>query len=289
MSTIAYTFTPDVVSKPLTLAASAEGLTVTGGAAPQKITWSDVMGVELWFDPTRFNRERYRCRISTRSGRVVEIESTTCRGVGDFVPQSAEYANLLGAIHVNLLAHGKNVAYRGGVGGSRYVLNLLALAIGVAAFSWALSVAGVSYLGPSVIAHLLVILFGASLAVKWVKKNRPTTYDPRTIPAELYPKLAAAKVLPAPNSESISAPILAPISAPMSAPVAPSTLPPRRKKPTLEDYGPIAEPGDSSWSSAGSNKTHWADAQKYLEEDLKKWEAEEQAAIEAEKRRDASK
>ncbi len=276
MSTIVYTFTPDIASKPLTLSASAEGLAVAGGAQAQKITWSDVMQVELWFDPTRFNRERYRCRVSTRSGRTVEIESTTCRGVGDFLAQSAEYQSLIQAIHVNLLAHGKNVAYRGGVGGSRYLLNILGLAVGVAAFSVALNVAGVSYLGPTVIVHLIVILFGASVALKWIKKNRPSSYDPRTIPAELLPKSVPAKVSPAP------------IPAPPSVPIAPAVLHPRPRKPTLDDYGPIAEPGDSSWSSAGSNKTHWADAQKFLEEDLKKWEAEEQAWIEAEKRRNTS-
>ena len=40
-----------------------------------------------------------------------------------------------------------------------------------------------------------------------------------------------------------------------------------------EDFGPIAEPGDSSWSSAGGNTTHWADAERYAEEANQKLDA----------------
>lgn len=287
MTATRYRFKASATDLTAEFAATQEGLTIEMGGPERRITWSDVMAVRLWFDPTRFDRERFRCRLATRSGQSLEFASTTCRGVGDFLPQPAEYTAFVQAVHGMLLAHGKNVAYRGGKSGARYLLNLLALGVGLAALSLALSLAGLSYAGPTAIVHLVLVIFGARTAVRWFRHNRPVSYDPRTIPAALLPPVSPAALSALPASSTPSAPTPparhpSP-SASASSSAGPS-LPPRRKKPTLDDYGPIAEPGDSSWSSAGGHTTHWADAHRYLEEDLKKWEAEERAWEEAERR-----
>ena len=188
MTTITYAFTPDVFTKPLILSISSDGLLATQDSKPVLFGWSDIMQVHLWFDPTRFDRRRYRCQVSTRSGKTITINSTSCEGVGNFRSQAHEYRQLIAALHEELRAKGKNVVFRGGVGGMRYAVNVFCMIAGLALISFALLLAGLTYVGPTVLVQLIVVASGIWLTLKWIRKNRPAKYDPILVPPALLPE-----------------------------------------------------------------------------------------------------
>ncbi len=136
-----------------------------------------------------------------------------------------------------------------GVSTARYALNLGCLLVTLPMLFGVLALFG-SAIGIPAVLHLLLIALLLPFAWKWLRRNRPGSYDPSAIPAALLPDASAAPADSAPIPRSTAA-------------AGPWVLPAGTRRYRLEDFGPIAEPGDDSWYGVAATRTHWADAEEY--------------------------
>ena len=140
------------------------------------------------------------------------------------------------ALHHALLPRAGEVRFGTGVSTSRYLFNLGCLLVMLPLLLGVLAMFGIAIGIPAVL-HLVLIAVLLPFVWKWMRRNRPGTYDPRAIPVMLLPAAVAAPAAPAGT-----------------------------RRYTPEDFGPIAEPGDQRWYGAAGTHTHWADAERYARE-----------------------
>ncbi len=263
MSTTLYSFQAGAVSPKLILTTSTEGLLVIENLKPRVIPWAKFRRVQLGFDPTRFDKNRYRCRLFMEDGAVLTIFSTTFKSLGNFEAQDVEYFKFIEALHDHLQRYGSGVAFGGGVGGARYTLNAIAAVFGFVVFSLVLLIGGLAA-GPLFFIPLILWIFLARAVWKWFAINRGEAYDPRKIPAKLLPDIGDAAIV---TLEAEAPAVTAASSASATVMTAtPTAVKPGTRRYRDEDFGPIAEPGDQSWYGVAGTKTHWADAERYAAE-----------------------
>lgn len=157
------------------------------GKTTFEIPFQDIARVELAFAPTRPERNRYRCGLTLRGGETIEFFNRTFRGIHDFQDTSAEYVAFVRALHEAVAAHHPACRFAAGVSGGRYALNMAAL--GFAALVLAVALVCFLLIGLVWVAavKLLLIAFFTPASLRWLKRNKPRTYDPRAIPSELLP------------------------------------------------------------------------------------------------------
>lgn len=182
-----YSFTPGALRPPTTISVRPEGLSVVTGAVSRRVPWAEIRTIQLAFDPTRFDRQRFECRLFPRAGAPIGILSTSYLGPGRFQLQAAEYRQIVEEIHECLRAQGKDVAFAAGTTSLRYGINIAILFTVLGLLVPALVIAGTAFLGPLVILQLIAMAVGLWWAGKWFLANRPSTYDPRAIPEGLLP------------------------------------------------------------------------------------------------------
>jgi hypothetical protein len=151
------------------------------------------------------------------------------------------------ALHHALLPRAGEVRFGTGVSTSRYLFNLGCLLVMLPLLLGVLAMFGIAIGIPAVL-HLVLIVVLLPFVWRWMRRNRPGTYDPRAIPVMLLPAAVAAPV-------AVEAPV-------GQEPLAPAGA----RRYTPEDFGPIAEPGDQRWYGAAGTHTHWADAEQYARE-----------------------
>ncbi len=83
--------------------------------------------MRLDFDPTRMERDRFRCRLELASGETLAFFNRTYRGIADFQDTSAEYTAFVRQLHEALARHHPGCRFTAGVSGVCYALNLAAL------------------------------------------------------------------------------------------------------------------------------------------------------------------
>ncbi len=217
------------------------GITHEIGAVHNLLPLAEVASVALAYAPSRADLARYTCTVTGRRGHVVQLQSTSYRGIADFASQADAYRAFVLALHHALLPRAGEVRFGTGVSASRYLLNLGCLLVMLPLLLGVLALFGTAIGIPAVL-HLVLIVVLLPFVWKWMRRNRPGTYDPRAIPLALLPAAAAA-----PDGQ---------------VPAAPAGA----RRYTPEDFGPIAEPGDQRWYGAAGTHTHWADAERYARE-----------------------
>ena len=277
-----YTFTPHALASSHALGVVESGVALIAAGTATIIPFERVAAVQLWFDPTRFDAERYRCRISARNGEEILFQSSTCTGLGSFTAQSDDYRAVVLDLHARLAVHGGEVRYMAGVGGLRYAANVGCVGLVLLVLGVVLLTVGFSLLGPFAFIQLLVMAWLTPRAVRWVRRNRPVAYLPTAIPAQVLPPAGAIMAVapepvPVPVPEPAApvvppAPVQAQVEAAESEKDRPIYMGPGRRYED-EDFGPIAAENDSSWCSAGGQTTHWADAMQYAKEANRKLDA----------------
>lgn len=213
MGSVAYTFKTDALgSTPMLVSLTESGIVAVQSGTATIIPLDDVASVRLWFDPTRFDRQRYRCRITSSKGKNISLCSSSVEGLGQFKPQLVEYRAIVEALHRALVRRGAAVSYTAGKSRLSYALNVGSVAVAFAAVGAIVLSVGFDGLGPVTLVKLLVIALCMPALLKWIRRNRPRSYPPLAIPADVLPdvvvppwEIRAAETPPAETKPAISA------------------------------------------------------------------------------------
>jgi len=161
---------------------------VTAGQADIPFPLRDAKRLRLEFSATRFQRNRYRCRLSNPGGYVAVIQNDHFKGMADFEDRSASYRELVVALIRRTSACNPGCRMITGTSMWNWLLSsgFLLLTFGFLAvvmfFMW-------TAVGWLVIVKLMVILFLLPTAIRWIMKNRPATFSAQSIPENLLPKI----------------------------------------------------------------------------------------------------
>lgn len=276
MSSTEYHYVPNISGSLRLVCLADSGISSVYGGNATVLPFERVTEVRLWFSPTRFDAQRFCCEIVGTPGISISFQSTTCEGLGQFVPQSTAYRALVKELHQRLAHQNPGVNYVTGVSGLRYAVNIGCMGIGLGGMVLAILTFGIVTLGPGAIIPLALIAFYLPRTWRWLRTNKRKNYDPLSIPDALLPPSEADSeiatnheppVLPTSKESSPSLPIDRELERTLANPAWSGEPPPGGGRwYNLEDFGPIAEPGDHSWMSVAGSTTHWADATQYAEE-----------------------
>lgn len=187
-----YTYRLNILTPETTIWLGAEAFQVIEKAGRQRtISYDDVSGVRLSYEPTRFTSDLYLCRIylTGQTAPVATISSTFYHGVLSFDPQLGAYRRLVLALHRKLSERGGSVAYRAGASAFAYWGNAIFLSV-VVVFSAMLLIPIVAdvHLTGSNWFKIALIAFLVPVVAAWFWANRPRGYDPKAVPRELLPE-----------------------------------------------------------------------------------------------------
>jgi hypothetical protein len=151
------------------------------------VYYDDIAEIRLAYVPTRVARNRYRMQVIFRQGGMVELFNTHYAGFADFEERNAEYSAFVKALHHRLAERGAATVYRKGSSPAAYAGNV-ALTVFIFAM---LALAFVLLLNFGVVwiavAKLGIILFFVPTLIRFIRRARPATYDPRALPAGALP------------------------------------------------------------------------------------------------------
>jgi hypothetical protein len=158
-----------------------------GRGPPRFVPLADVAAVRLEFAPTRPEPNRFRCRLTLRSGEGLEFFNRSCRGVYDIADTSAAYVGFVLALHAALAVHAPGCEFAAGATGAAYALNWAAtIFVGLIVFFAALFLIfnGLAWL---ILLKIALLAIFAPNVFRWLARNRPRTYKPTSLPPELLP------------------------------------------------------------------------------------------------------
>lgn len=163
---------------------------ITGELPPFRIPLATVESIRLFYAPTRFQTGRYGCRIGLRGGHSLGLQNEHFEGFATFTDRSATYRALVLALIRRRAALGAGCRFLCGTSWVNWIVQT-----GILLGSGILLAAVLLAFGPSSNAMIAVkfVLIAAMLpiAVQWVLKNRPGSFDPGAVPPGLLPPNAA--------------------------------------------------------------------------------------------------
>lgn len=156
------------------------------GAPPEVVRFEDVSQVRLRYFPTRFQRNRFECVLTVPYRGQFRIGSEFCRGVMDFEDRGPEYRAFVRELCPRLADQGGGTRFLSGrpvwalIAESSFLLAMVAL------LAVALVLVGGLF---GLLPWMRVGLLAVSLPLLWLyyRRNRPGTFAPRDIPADLLP------------------------------------------------------------------------------------------------------
>lgn len=159
---------------------------ITGELPPFRIPLATVESIRLFYAPTRFQTGRYGCRIGLRGGHSLGLQNEHFEGFATFSDRSATYRELVLALIRRRAALGAGCRFLCGTSWLNWIVQT-----GILLGSGLLLAAVFLAFGPSsngmITVKLLLIAAMVPVAVGWVVKNRPRTFDPGAVPEGLLP------------------------------------------------------------------------------------------------------
>lgn len=147
----------------------------------------DIEWIRLSYLPTRYQRNRYECRIKPAGRGPVALSNELYRGVLDFADQSPAYTEFVKALASACADAGGKTEFHAGVSGMRYVFNLFFMIFSVVVVIGVLALLLVQIHPGLVLVKLGVLIFLLPAGFKFMKRNRPAAFDPYDISSELLP------------------------------------------------------------------------------------------------------
>ena len=192
--TKSYEFRTGLRSRPASLAIDAGTLRAREESKPDKVwSLSDITQINLRYGPTRFCRNRFRMNLNHSSGEKLTVSNVSFKGFAEFDDQSDTYRPFVQSLHRALLANGSETRFHGGLSSLSYWLHwLLTLFVGLAlvVVGWAFVAIGLSWL---ILVKIALIIFYLPTLLAFMRRGKPSTYDPAQIPDRLLPNPASSQ------------------------------------------------------------------------------------------------
>lgn len=152
----------------------------------QTIPLTQIRAVNLRYDPTRMQTNRYRCHLTLVDSRTLVFQNEHYKGFADFEDRSLSYRALVAALVRRIPTGNPSCTFTTGTSalswwGQLAGLGLLFLLLAV------MLIVMFSAIGWLVIVKLLLIAVFVPVVLKWARKNKPGTFDPLSPPAALLP------------------------------------------------------------------------------------------------------
>lgn len=151
------------------------------------VFFDDIAEVQMTFAPTRVSRNRYRTRIIFRHGGMVNIYNTDYAGFADFPEQNPEYVAFIGELHRRLAERGGDIVFRKGSGTGAYAANIILTVFIFAMIALAFVLLFNFGLVWIAVAKLGIVLFFVPTLVRYIRRTKPATYDPRALSEDALP------------------------------------------------------------------------------------------------------
>jgi hypothetical protein len=151
------------------------------------VFYDDISEIRLAFAPTRWSTNRFRARIIFREGGMAELFNMDYIGIGNFNALDAQYNAFLRDLHRRLADRGTATVYRLGNSTGGYIANWLLIIFIAAMLALIFVFLFTIGLGPLALVKLVVILFFVPVLIRYIRRAKPGTYDPRAIPDAVLP------------------------------------------------------------------------------------------------------
>ncbi|MBM3526968.1 MAG: hypothetical protein FJX62_02660 [Alphaproteobacteria bacterium] len=157
------------------------------GAPARQIAYADVEELRLSFDPTRFDRNRYRCDVRAKNGARLTILSTSYISVGNFEDRGGRYAPFVRGLVARVAQASPHCRFRSGKTPVAYWLQHIVLLAALILLASALAVVGGLPPMVAIAVKLAVIAFYIPLALRYARRNFPRGFTADRIPPEMLP------------------------------------------------------------------------------------------------------
>lgn len=156
------------------------------GEGARRVSYTDIAEIGLSYDPTRFETDRYRCDLVTKSRARELIVSVSYVSLGNFENRAATYVPFVRALALNTMKANRGCRFIAGkkpfvyFAEHGFLLAMLLLLVSVLYFT-GVPVAGVVAIKLGLVAVYVPIM------LRYTNVNRPRRFDPENIPADVLP------------------------------------------------------------------------------------------------------
>ncbi|MAX27252.1 MAG: hypothetical protein CMJ19_22375 [Phycisphaeraceae bacterium] len=185
---LTYTYRQSILTKPWTFTLTNDAMSFQEEGRPAVlVAYSQIKQVKPKFDPTRVQRNRHVFDVHLNNGRTYKIASMTYKGINDFEDQAEQYTLFIKAFHERLANANTTVTYRKGISGLGYVAS-----VGMLVFLFLLLIVAIGFMVTGtfnmiILAKFVLLLFFIPTLIRYLKKNKPSTYDPHNLPQDMLP------------------------------------------------------------------------------------------------------
>jgi hypothetical protein len=152
--------------------------------------FSEITSIRLSFTPTRFDSARYRCTVTRFNGWRENFASTSYAGIGSFEDRGRAYGVFVRALVDEATRANPAIRLEAGESSLRYWSSILILVAALLLLAVILLSVGFNATW-IVIVKLMVIAFLLPIGLRWIAKNRPRSFAPDAIPADVLPSDAS--------------------------------------------------------------------------------------------------
>ncbi len=184
----AYTFKPSLFGAAWQFHLAADALEWNVGSRRGRIAYHDIRRLRLSFRPVTMQTYRFLAEVWARDGHKVELASTSWRGMVEQERHDAAYSGFITELHRRIAAARTTAAFETGSSPLLYwpgLVIFVGVALGLAALAVrALQIeawGGLAFVG----GFLALFLWQAGT---FFRRNRPGSYTPDALPADLLPK-----------------------------------------------------------------------------------------------------
>lgn len=150
--------------------------------------------LRIAFEPSRAQLGLFRCHLYNSGGKCASIQSGHFKGFASFEDRAKTYLPFVRALVARVAAVNPDCQLVGGTSWLSWWLHALFLSI---AFGFLAIVMFLLYsaIGPLVVVKLIIIAFFIPTTILWFTRNRPRSFSPDAIPANLLPKVTLTQAL----------------------------------------------------------------------------------------------
>jgi len=92
------------------------------GVALRAWNLCDIKSVNMRYDPTRFEADRYKITLEHKWGHTLTLSNMSYRGIADFEDRSSSYLDFVRSLHDRLASQASATLFQLGVSPAKYIL-----------------------------------------------------------------------------------------------------------------------------------------------------------------------